>query len=42
MEDNIKMDLRDVGYVPEDKIALAQDRGEWQADVGAVMNLRVP
>ena len=41
-EDNIKMDLREVGCDPRDWIALAEDRDQWQAYVRAVMNLRVP
>ncbi|KAJ4450028.1 hypothetical protein ANN_01435 [Periplaneta americana] len=38
-EDNIKMDLREVGY---GWINLAQDRDRWQAYARAAMNLRVP
>jgi hypothetical protein len=41
-EDNIKMDLKEVGCVYLDWIDLAQDRDRWQAFVNAVMNLRVP
>ena len=41
-EDNIKMDLREVGCDPGDWIALAEDRDQWRAYVRAVMNLRVP
>jgi hypothetical protein len=40
--DNIKMDLRDVGWDGRDWIDLAQDRDRWRAYVNAVMNLRVP
>ena len=40
-EDNIKMDLREVGGVG-DWMELAQDRGRWRALVNTVMNLRVP
>jgi hypothetical protein len=40
--DNIKMDLREVGWVGRDWIDLAQDRARWRAYVNAVMNLRVP
>ncbi|KAJ4428777.1 hypothetical protein ANN_25770 [Periplaneta americana] len=39
-EDNIKMDLREVGYDDRDWINLAQDRDRWQAYVRAAMNLR--
>jgi hypothetical protein len=41
-EDNIKMDLREVGCGGVDWIDLAQDRNRWRALVYTVMNLRVP
>jgi hypothetical protein len=40
--DNVKMDLRDIGWGGVDWIGLAQDRDRWRAVVNAVMNLRVP
>ena len=40
-EDNIKMDLQDVGCGGMDWIKLAQDRDRWQALVNVVMDLRV-
>ena len=41
-EDNIRMDLQEVGLVYEDWIGLTQDRDRWRALVSAVRNLRVP
>ena len=41
-EDNIKMDLQEVGGGCGDWIELAQDRDKWRALVSTVMNLRVP
>jgi hypothetical protein len=41
-EDNIKMDLHDVGCWGMDWIGLAQDRDRWRALVNVVMNLRIP
>jgi hypothetical protein len=41
-EDNIKMDLWEIGFGDVDWIHLAQDRDRWRALVNTVMNLRVP
>jgi len=41
-EDNIKMDLQEVGGGCGNWIELAQDRDRWRALVSMVMNLRVP
>jgi hypothetical protein len=41
-EDNIKMDLREIGIDGANWIRLAQDRVYWWAFVNVVMNLRVP
>jgi hypothetical protein len=40
--DNIKMDLREIGWDGIDWIHLAQDRDQWRALVNTVINLRVP
>ena len=42
LENNIKMDLQEVGLGCMDWIDLAQARDRWRALVKAVMNLRVP
>jgi hypothetical protein len=40
--DNIKMDLREIGWDVMDWIDLAQNRDQWRALVNTVMTLRVP
>ena len=41
-EDNIKMDLQEVGRGCGDWMELAQDRDKWRALASTVMNFRVP
>jgi hypothetical protein len=41
-KDNIKMDVREIGWGGIDWIDLAQDRKQWKAYVNTVKNLRVP
>jgi hypothetical protein len=41
-EDNIKMDLQEVGCRCMDWIGLAEDRDSWRALMNAVMNLWFP
>ena len=41
-EDNIKMDLQEVGAGRGDWMELAQDRDRWRALVGTVRDFRVP
>jgi hypothetical protein len=40
--DNIKVDLRGIGWACIGWIVLAQVRDQWRALVNMVMNLRVP
>jgi hypothetical protein len=39
--DNVKIDLREIGWDGMDWIDVAQDRDQWRALVKNVMNLRV-
>ena len=41
-EDNIKMELQDVGWESIDWIDVTQKMDRWRPLVNAVMNLRVP
>jgi hypothetical protein len=41
-EDNIKMDLTEIGIDETNWIRQPQDRVQWRAFVNTVMNLRVP
>ena len=41
-EDNIKMDLEEVGRGCGDWMGLAQDRDRWRALLNKVMNFGVP
>jgi hypothetical protein len=42
LEDNIKVDLREIGIDGANWVPLAQDRVQWRAFVNTVMNLRFP
>jgi hypothetical protein len=42
LEDNIKMDLREIRFGGVDWIHLAQDTDRWRTLVNTKMNLRVP
>jgi hypothetical protein len=39
---NIKMDLREIGWSGMDWVDLAQDNDQWGALENTVINLRVP
>jgi hypothetical protein len=41
-EDNIKMDLREIGWGGMYWIELAQDRDQWRALCNTIMNLWIP
>jgi hypothetical protein len=40
--DNIKIDLREIGWDGMDRSDLAQDRDQWRDLVNTIMNFRVP
>jgi hypothetical protein len=40
--DNIKTDVREIGWVGVDWINMVQDRDQWRALVNRVLNLQVP
>jgi hypothetical protein len=40
--EDVRMDLREIGWEGEDWIHLAQDRNQWWALLNMVMNLQVP
>jgi hypothetical protein len=40
--DNIKMNLREIGWDGVDWIGMAQDRDQWRALLNTVMNRQVP
>jgi hypothetical protein len=42
MEDNITIDLKEIGWCVIDWFDLAQDTDQWRTLVNTVMNLRVP
>jgi len=42
LEDNIRMDLRKIGWGGVGRIYLVQDRDQRRAFMNTVMNLRVP
>jgi hypothetical protein len=41
-EDNVKIDLREIGWYGMDWIDLGRDRDQWRALVNTAMNFRVP
>jgi hypothetical protein len=40
--DNIKIDLRKIGWDGVDRIDMAQDRNQWRYLVTTLLNFRVP
>jgi hypothetical protein len=41
-EDDIRMDLKEIGINTRNCVDSAQDRGNWRAIVNAELNLRIP
>ena len=41
-EDNIRMDLKDIGIIAGNLVGSARDRVYWRALVNAALNLQVP
>ena len=41
-EDNIRMDIEEIGIIAGNWVDSAQDRNYWKALVNAALNLRVP
>ena len=41
-EDNIRMDLEEIGFIAGNWVDSAQDTNYWRALVNAALNLRVP
>ena len=41
-EDNIRMDLEEIGIIAGNWVDSAQDKDYWRAHVNAALNLRVP
>jgi hypothetical protein len=41
-EDNIRMDIMEIGWEGVDWIHLSQDRDQWRAGMNTVVNFRVP
>ena len=41
-EDNIRMDLKEIGISTRNRVDLAQDKYYWRALLNAALNLRVP
>jgi hypothetical protein len=40
--ENIKMDLREIGWDGVDWMDMAEDRDQWRALLSTILNLRVP